>query len=133
MSPAYLIDTDWIIDHFNRIEAITQKLEELRPAGLATSIICIAELYEGVYYSRDPNQSEAVLERFLMDLMVLAVDEEVCRVFGRERGRLRQQRRTIGDFDLLIAATSLRHSLTLCTNNRRHFEMVEGLRIIGQP
>ncbi|MBI3989954.1 MAG: hypothetical protein HY347_10105 [candidate division NC10 bacterium] len=34
MSLAYLVDTDWIIDHFNQVEPITRKLEELRPAGL---------------------------------------------------------------------------------------------------
>jgi predicted nucleic acid-binding protein len=55
----------------------------------------------------------------------------VCRIFGRERGRHRQQGRTIGDFDLLIAATCLRHQLEICTNNRRHFEAVEGLSIVG--
>jgi tRNA(fMet)-specific endonuclease VapC len=31
--------------------------------------------------------------------------------------------------DLMIAATALQYDLTLLTNNRRHFERVEGLRI----
>ena len=31
----------------------------------------------------------------------------------------------------LDAATCLQYDLTLLTNNRRHFEMVEGLRIIS--
>jgi predicted nucleic acid-binding protein len=35
----------------------------------------------------------------------------------------------IGDLDLLIAATALRHELILLTNNRRHFERVRGLQI----
>ncbi len=51
-------------------------------------------------------------------------------MFGRERGQLRRQGRMIGDFDLLIAATCLRHDLEICTNNRRHFEVAEGLRIL---
>jgi predicted nucleic acid-binding protein len=38
-------------------------------------------------------------------------------------------RKTVGDLDLLIAASALRHDLTLLTNNRRHFEEIEGLRI----
>ena len=49
MSLAYLIDTDWVIDHFHGIAAVTRKLEELRPAGLALSVISLAELYEGVH------------------------------------------------------------------------------------
>lgn len=130
MSPRYLLDTDWVIDHFNGIEAITRRLEELRPAGLALSVISLAELYEGVHYSRDPVRSRAVLSRFLGGVTVVPIDDGVCDLFGRERGKLRQQGRLIGDFDLLIAATCLRHDLTVCTSNRRHFEIVEGLRIV---
>jgi len=58
MNVSYLIDTDWVIDHFNKIEKVTRKLEELAPQGLALSIVSLAELYEGIYYSRDPVLSE---------------------------------------------------------------------------
>jgi tRNA(fMet)-specific endonuclease VapC len=57
----FLLDTDWIIDHFNGIAAITHRLEQLRPSGLALSVISLAELYEGVHYSRDPAASRRVL------------------------------------------------------------------------
>ena len=30
MRISYLIDTDWIIDHFNKVDRVTQKLRELR-------------------------------------------------------------------------------------------------------
>jgi len=89
---AYVIDTDWIIDHFNGIEAVTRRLAELQAGGLAVSIISLAELAEGVHYSRDPARSRAVLARFVAGVTVLPIDDEVCDVFGRERGRLRQQR-----------------------------------------
>ena len=104
----YLIDTDWIIDHLTNMEATTQKLEELAPEGMAISIVSLAEIYEGIYYSRDPIKSQKLLEEFLApDLRVLDIDEEICKVFGKERGKLRQQRKTISDFDLLIASTCL--------------------------
>ena len=131
MTTGYLVDTDWIIDHLSGVAGITARLTELRPAGLAVSIISLAELYEGVHYSRDPVRSEASLQQFLTGLSVLPIDDEVCRIFGRERGRLRQQGRTIGDFDLLIAATCLRHELQICMNNRRHLDAVEGLSIVS--
>lgn len=126
----FLLDTDWVIDHFNGIAAITRRREQLRPSGLALSVISLAELYEGVHYSRDPPASRRVLSRFVTGLTVVPVDDEICAILGRERGRLRQLGRTVGDFDLLIAATGLRHDLTICTNNRRHFEMVDGVRLI---
>jgi tRNA(fMet)-specific endonuclease VapC len=127
----YLLDTDWIIDHLNGVAAVSARLKELHLAGLAMSIISLAELYEGVHYSRDPSRSEASLLQFLPSVSILPIDDEVCRIFGRERGRLRQQGLTIGDFDLMIAATCLRHRLQICTNNRRHFEAVEGLSIVS--
>lgn len=89
MTPAYLVDTDWSIDHLNRVEPITTKLKEFEPQGLAISVISLAELYEGVFYSRDPVQSQTALDAFLSGMFVLGIDEEICRVFGRERGRLR--------------------------------------------
>ncbi len=126
----YLIDTDWIIDHLNHIEHVTRRLEELAPEGLALSIISLTELYEGVYYSLDPVESEAALQRFLNpELTILGLDEETCKIFGKERGRLRTAGLLTGDCDLLIGATALRHRLTLLTNNRRHFERIEGLRM----
>lgn len=131
MNVAYVVDTDWIIDHFNNIAKVTDKLNELRPEGIAVSVISLAELYEGVHYSRDPGKSQSILETFLQDFPILGIDEEICKVFGRERGKLRKQGRTVSDFDLLIASTCLHYDLTLLSNNQKHYELVEGLNLLS--
>jgi tRNA(fMet)-specific endonuclease VapC len=131
MKSAYLVDTDWIIDHLNGKESVKQKLKELRPSGIGVSIISLAELFEGVYYSKDPSKSQSILEALLLQFEVVDIDEETCKIFGKERGRLRQEGRIIGDFDLMIASTCLRRSLTLLTNNRKHFERLKELKIIS--
>lgn len=128
MKVSYLIDTDWIIHYLIGTKHIQEELEWLRPEGLAVSIISLAEVYEGIYYSKDPDASRKGFEDFLSDMLILPVDEEVCKSFARERGRLRKQGNIIGDFDLLIGATCLCHDLTLLSNNVRHFERIEGLR-----
>lgn len=125
----YLIDTDWVIHYLHGNTAIIERLDELQPQGLALSIIPLAELYEGVYYSRDPEGDERDLNDFLRGVTVLGIDEDMCKTFGKERGRLRAAGMLIGDVDLLIAATALQHGATLLTNNRRHFERIDGLRI----
>ncbi len=125
----YLIDTDWIIDHLNGIESVTKKLEKYTASGIFTSTVSVAELYEGVYGSRDYDSSLKMLETFLEGITVLSVDQEVCKIFGRERNKLRRQGNIIGDFDLLIASICLRHNLVLLTNNKKHFEKVDGLKI----
>ena len=128
----YLIDTDWVIDHLKGEERVVKQLEELASEGVAISVISLAEIYEGVYHSRDPAKSQRLLDEFLApDLDVIIVDQEICKGFGEERGRLRKLKKTISDFDLLIASTCLHYDLTLLTNNRRHYEMVEGLKILS--
>jgi tRNA(fMet)-specific endonuclease VapC len=126
----FLIDTDWAIHYLNKHAGIVERLQELQQQeGLGLSIVSLAELYEGVFYSRDPDGDERDLQDFLRGVTILGIDEEVCKIFGRERGRLRAAGMLVGDFDLLIGATALRHNLTLLTNNRRHFERIAGLRI----
>ena len=125
----YLIDTDWVIHHLNGRQDIIQRLQALQAEGLGLSVIVLAELYEGVYYSRDAEQSEQKLNDFLESVTLVGMDEETAKIFGRERGRLRAAGMMIGDMDLLIAATALQYDLTLLTNNRNHFERIEGLHI----
>ena len=129
MTPSYLVDTDWAIHWLNGQGGIRTRLEELRDQGLALSAISLAEPYEGVQYSRDPAKSEEMLSAFLEGLSLIGLDEETCKLFGKERGRLRSFGKSLGDFDLLIGATPLRHDLTLLSNNRKHFQQIEGLRI----
>jgi len=129
MTIQYLLDTDWVIHYLNEHQGIVQRLDALLDDGLGLSIISLAELYEGVYYSRDPEGDEQDLNDFLRGMTILGIDEAVCKIFGRERGRLRAEGLLIGDTDLLIAATALQYNLTLLSNNRRHFARIEGLRI----
>ena len=131
MRIAYLIDTDWAIGYLNDRDPVASRLEKLRREGIGASIVSLAELYEGVYSSSAPETSESKLLGFLSGVTILGIDEGICRTFGKERGKLRKRGLLIGDLDLFIASTSLYYELPLCTNNRRHYERIEGLRIIS--
>lgn len=112
----YLLDTNQVVYY-------------LRQEGLAVSIISVAELYEGIFRATNPEEAERALKDFLSEVTVLSIDEEVARIFGQERARLRQVGLPMSDLDLLIAATALRHDLTLLTADR-DFERVEHLNTI---
>ena len=132
MPPQYLIDTDWVIDYLNDIERTKTRLEPLFPAGIAISVISIAELYDGIFGGADPARKEQELLDFLArGIDRLDVDAATATLFARERSRLRRAGTPIGDFDLLIGATALRHNLTLLSNNRRHFQRIPGLNLIS--
>jgi len=127
----YLIDTDWTIHYLNGKQSIVDRLTVLRKEGLAISVISLAEVYEGVYYSLNPKSSQEGLSNFLKLVSILPDNDEIAKIFGKERGRLRKKGELIGDFDLLIASTAIHYNLTVLTNNRKHFNRVEGLEIIS--
>ena len=127
----YLVDSDWGIDYLHQREPIVRRLEELRPDGLGLSIVSVAELYEGAFHSMDPQAERLALRNFLADFEIVHLDEEICRIFGQQRGRLRVAGNLIGDMDILIGATALRYNLTLLTNNFRHFNRLDGLSIVS--
>jgi len=131
MKLSYLIDTDWIIHYLNGYKEVVKKLSSFRNEGLAISIISLAELYEGVYYSTRLVENEKELNNFLTGVSILGINEEICKAFGKERGRLRKQGISVSDFDLLIASTCSYYKLTLLTNNLKHFKMIKELDILS--
>lgn len=127
----YLVDTDWVINYLHGIDRTVRRLNELSSEGVGVSVITLAELYEGVFHSTDPEGNDRALQEFLEDVEVIGVDDGVCRAFARERGRLRSAGALIDDFDLLIGSTAICYDLTLLTNNRRHFERMRDLHIVS--
>jgi tRNA(fMet)-specific endonuclease VapC len=88
MTLRYLVDTDRAIHYLHGHVGITVRLEELKAEGLGLSVISLAELYEGIDSSRDPQGNEQALRNFLAGIQVVGIDEETCEIFGRERGRM---------------------------------------------
>ena len=126
-----LLDTDWAINYMNHVPQTVRRVDELRPQGIAISIISVAELYEGVLNGRNPEHYERTLLNFLRTFTITPLTVPICRIFGIERARLRAAGTPIHDLDLLIGATAIHHNLTLLTNNRRHFGRLPGLNIIS--
>ena len=127
----YIVDTDWVIDYLHAVPRVVDRFNGLLPGGIGLSIVSLAELSDGVFGSDTYREDERVLRAFLDFVEVVPLDEVVCLIFARERVRLRAVGTPIGDMDLLIGATAIRHNLTLLTNNRRHFGRLRGLDTIS--
>lgn len=131
MTLSYLIDSDWAVWWRwlrGRSEAVTA-LRDRYSAGFAISAVTLAELWEGIEGSKDPEAGRRGPRDFLQLAKVLPLSNEVAMAFGREAVRLRQAGQSIPDFDLVIAATALHHNLTLLSDNRAHFSRVPGLKM----
>lgn len=61
----YLVDTDRAADWLKGRPDALDLLGRVAPEGLALSLISLGELYEGIYFGRNPAQSERALRGFL--------------------------------------------------------------------
>ncbi len=130
---SYLVDSDWVADWLHGRPDTVQLLTTLSSAGLAISLVTDGEIYEGIYFARDPLRSEQAFRQFLRSVDVLPLTRPIMRRFARIRGDLRRRGQIIGDPDLLIAATALQHDRTLLTRNLRHFQRIPELKLYQSP
>lgn len=108
-----LIDTDVLIDHLRA----ARRFEPGRDR-VSYSIITRAELFAG------RGADEQDVRSLLAPFEELRVDRSVAELAGKVR-----KQAAVAMPDALIAATALRHKLTIVTRNRRDFERVARLRI----
>lgn len=54
---------------------------------------------------------------------------ETVDVFGLLKAGPEKSGIPLDDFDLILASSALAHNLVLVTNNLKHFQRVEGLRL----
>ncbi len=128
----YLVDSDRVIDFLNGNEQVVRLFEALGWEIIATSMIRVAEVYEGIFFGRDPEAAESGFRRFLARVVVLPLDEAIMRRYAYLRGMLRRQepgRERRDELDLLIAATALHHDLIVVTRNVRDFARIPDLRL----
>jgi predicted nucleic acid-binding protein len=95
-----------------------------------TSAVCVGELFKGAFRSSHPvRHLENIRDQVLPALTVLPFDAAVGEVFGHVAAHLEESGKTLPDADLQIAATALYHGLELVTENLRHFQRIQGLRV----
>jgi predicted nucleic acid-binding protein len=135
-----MVDTD-VYSYFTSTNP--KRAEPYKPHlqghSIALSFITVGEQYAG-YRKKiskgDWNESQMQkLESGLKLLVIVPYDMEVCRAYGNLKAALKNpdgSDRVVPTNDLWIAACAVRHSLTLVTNNRRHFRDIPGLTIISE-
>jgi predicted nucleic acid-binding protein len=87
------------------------------------------ELYYGAYKSEYVDANIAKIKTLEQSLEILPTGQETAEIFGKLKSRLESGGNRLDDFDLIIASTALAHNLVLVTNNEKHFQRIEGLRL----
>jgi len=125
----YLLDSDWVIQALAGRSSAVQLINHLAPSQIALSVLTLAEVYERAYESPNPGAHLDSFREFWHPYRLISLDEETVRRFAEIRSLPRRRGQLLPDMDLLIAATALRHGLTLLTFNGRHFRRVPELKL----
>lgn len=129
---AYLIDSDWVIDHLANVPEATHLLERLAPQGIALSIVTYMEAYQGTLRATEgQEEAEALLSAFIEAVPIIPVTPAIARRCAQLRQTSKSQRKRVNSraLDLVIAATALHHDLTLVTRNLDDYQDIPALRL----
>ena len=99
---------------------------------LQVASITVAELWHGVERASLPHRlrRERYIRSVIEKLAVLSYTESTALRHAQIWATLETSGRMIGPYDLILAATALEHGSAVATFNKRHFECVDGLKVI---
>jgi predicted nucleic acid-binding protein len=125
----YLLDTDTIIFSLKGHEAIKKNLQKHFEDPMKICVITLMELYFGAYKSEKVTGNLAKIRTIENAFEIISTGRESADIFGMLKASLEKSGTPLDDFDLIIASCALSHNLILVTNNIKHFDRVEGLRL----
>jgi tRNA(fMet)-specific endonuclease VapC len=128
-----VIDTDvfsFLLKGDSRANAYVPLIQGHR---LALSFMTVAELFQWAAIRHWGPGRIAALEHTLVNYLVVPVDVETCRVWGRLRAERQTTGRSMAPQDAWIAATALRHALPLVTHNASDYAGITALDLRTAP
>jgi len=124
----YLLDTDTCVSRIRRKFDIDQRIAQVGKRNCCVSEITIAELRFGAERGNQREEQMLLIDTMYEEFTVLPISDAI-RHFAAEKARLWSIGQKIADFDLLIGATAVYHELILVTNNTKHFERIQAIRL----
>ena len=67
---------------------------------------------------------------FLDNFKILQFDKNSSQIFAKSKAKLKKQGKIIADMDLMIASIAISNKAILYTNNLKHFNRIDGLKIL---
>ncbi len=125
----YLIDSDILINFLKGKQEVVEILSKIPINELYISRINYTELIYGAYNSTKINQNLKVIEPFLDSFEVLEFTKISSLIFAKEKARLKKGGNIIADMDLMIASIAIENDCTLISNNIKHFDRIQNLKL----
>ena len=80
---------------------------------------------------KNNEKKESQFKEFLEDVAIFTIDDGVIDIAANLYSNLRKNGKTIGDADILIAAIVIKNDGTLVSNNIKHYEDINQLKLIN--
>ncbi len=125
----YLLDTDTVIYSLKGHRVVERNVRRHLHDPIKISVITLMELYYGAHKSLQVTSNLAKVKKLEKELEVIPAGTEQAEIFGIQKAELEKSGAPLDDFDLILASCALAHNLVLVTNNTRHFQRIEGLKI----
>jgi len=125
----YLLDTDTLIYFLKGDEKVKGSFLKNSGQPKAISVISYGELLYGAHKSARSQENLAKVYRLAELYPVVEISRAVMECFGGIKAELGDKGICVDDFDLLIGCSALVLNYTVVTNNTKHFEKIEGLRL----
>jgi tRNA(fMet)-specific endonuclease VapC len=127
-----IFDSTEIITLERNRDAVEQLIIGREEEEFGISVVTVAELLHGVERAESEARRlkrQAFVEKVIEIFPVFPFDTSVARIYARIWATLAQKGYTVGAHDLIIAATAVSLDYTVITANKRHFALIEGLRL----
>ena len=126
----YLLDTNACIHYLNHNDSpIRKRMAKRRSDDVVVCSMVKAELYYGVFNSKQKEKNMDKLDIFFNGLRSLPFDDQAAFSYGHIRADLFARGIPIGPNDMIIAAIAISRNITLITHNISEFSRVQGLDI----
>lgn len=122
-----ILDTDTISYYLRGDDKVREKFITHR-YELASTTVNYSELIYGLK-RKDSKNLLSKVELMFENITLYSFDKNAARVFGVLKALLSQKGTTVADMDLMIASIAIANQETLISNNLKHFEKIEGLRV----
>jgi tRNA(fMet)-specific endonuclease VapC len=124
----YMLDTNiciYLIKQQPR--EVIDKFQGIALGEIAVSTVTVAEMMYGVEKSQYKEKNKTALQAFLAPLEIVDFDFAAAQQCGVVRANLEKIGKSIGAYDLMIAAHALSLDLVLVTNNEQEFQRIPDL------
>lgn len=129
---AALIDSSLLIAAERGQLDLTELTNRYAEEELAISVITASELLHGVHRATTVtlrSRRQAFVEPILARMPVVEFDLTVARVHASLWANLARRGTTVGERDLMIAATAIAKGYSVATRDQRSFPKIPGLKV----